>query len=249
AGAFTDARTDKRGLVVEADGGTLFLDEIGDIPLSLQVKLLRFLQEGEVRPVGGARSVRVDVRIVAATHRDLGAAIEDGDFREDLYYRLNVVPLHLPPLRDRREDVSLLAEHALARTRTRINRPDVRFTPEAMAKLTAHGWPGNVRELENVVRRAAIFAAGPTIGPDDLELDDGRARSAGGAGLVPDLDVPLGEAKDALIHDFEKAYIEAALLAAGGNVSRAARRAGRERKSFHDLVQRYGIEVDRMRGE
>ena len=130
-----------------------------------------------------------------------------------------------------------------------INRPDVRFTPEAMAKLTAHGWPGNVRELENVVRRAAIFAAGPTIGPDDLELDDGRARSAGGAGLVPDLDVPLGEAKDALIHDFEKAYIEAALLAAGGNVSRAARRAGRERKSFHDLVQRYGIEVDRMRGE
>ncbi len=247
AGAFTDARTDKPGLVVEADGGTLFLDEIGDIPLSLQVKLLRFLQEGEVRPVGGARTVRVDVRIVAATHCDLVAAIEDGTFREDLYYRLNVVPLTLPPLRDRREDVPLLAEHALARTRARINRPDLRFDPEALARLSAHGWPGNVRELENVVRRAAIFAAGAVIGPQDVEIDAAPTRPS--AAPTPDLDVPLREAKEALIHDFERAYVEAAVHAAGGNVSRAARRAGKERKSFHDLLQRYAIEVDRVRGE
>jgi two-component system response regulator GlrR len=244
AGAFTDAKREKRGLVAEADGGTLFLDEIGDVPLALQVKLLRFLQEGEIRPVGGARSVPVDVRIVAATHCDLEAAIEAGQFREDLFYRLNVVPLSVPPLRARAEDVPLLAAHALARMGRRLNRSDLRLHGAAQAKLMAHGWPGNVRELENVVRRAAIFAPGVQIMADDIELDMQR-KGVADAAVRPDLSVPLREAKAALISEFERAYVQAALQASGGNVSRAARQAGKERKSFHDLITRYDIEVHR----
>ena len=245
-GAFTDARGDKRGLVCDAEGGTLFLDEVGDMPLALQVKLLRFLQEGEVRPVGGNRSVRVDVRVVAATHRDVHTAIAVGDFREDLFYRLNVIPLTLPPLRERREDVPALAAHILRRATSGSNREGVTLTPAALAELVAHPWPGNVRELENVLQRAVIFATGVAIDAADIEFDP-AGPLPDSAAVEPDLSVPLRVAKEALVAEFEQAYVEAALRASAGNVSQAARRAGKDRKSFHELIQRYAVEVDRHR--
>jgi len=244
-GAFTDARRDKRGLVEEASGGTLFLDEIGDMPLPLQVKLLRFLQEGEVRPVGAERTRTVDVRVVAATHRDPRAAVGAGELREDLYYRLNVVGLVLPPLRDRRSDVPALAEHLLRRHARGTTRPDLRLAPAARDRLCRHGWPGNIRELDNVVHRAVIFSPGPEIVAEDLEFDPAPAGTP--ASREPELEVPLRQAKEALIAEFERAYVEAALTAAAGNVSLAARRAGKDRKSFWELIQRHGLDADDFR--
>src|SRR5512138_3036987 len=168
-GAFTDAVRNKKGLVAEADGGTLFLDEVGELPLAMQVKLLRFLQEEEVRPVGDTRSTRVDVRVVAATARDLARAVEAGQLREDLYWRLNVVTLQLPALRDRLEDIPALAAHFLARyARLRPELSGLSFTEGAMSALRAHRWPGNVRELEHAVERAVVLADGPVIGEEDL---------------------------------------------------------------------------------
>ncbi len=245
-GAFTDARTDKQGLVCDAAGGTLFLDEVGDMPVPLQVKLLRFLQEREVRPVGGNRSVRVDVRVVAATHRDVQAAIAAGDFREDLFYRLNVIPLALPPLRERREDIPALAAHVLARATAGTSREGLPISPAAIDALVAHPWPGNVRELENVLARAVIFAAGAAIEAADIEFDPAGPLPASAA-PAPDLSIPLRAAKDALVAGFERAYVEAALRASGGNVSQAARRAGKDRKSFHELIQRHGVSVESHR--
>jgi DNA-binding NtrC family response regulator len=243
-GAFTDARADKRGLAREAEGGTLFLDEIGEMPVALQVKLLRFLQEREVRPVGSSRAESVDVRVVAATHQDIRGAISDGRFREDLYYRLNVVPLRLPPLRERPEDLPELAAHLLERAARGTTTPRKTLTPAALAALRAHSWPGNIRELENVLHRALIFCPGDSIDAADLELEPATP-SAISPG--PDLDTPLREAKDALVADFEAEYVVAALRASGGNVAQAARRAGKDRKSFHELIQRYDIDVERFR--
>ncbi|MEZ4474876.1 MAG: sigma-54 dependent transcriptional regulator [bacterium] len=217
-GAFTDARRDKPGLVEEADGGTLFLDEIGDMPLALQVKLLRFLQEGEVRRLGSNEARRVDVRIVAATHRDLASAVDDGEFREDLYYRLSVVRLHVPPLRARRDDIPVLARHLLARHAAGTSRPGTALTPAALTRLAEHDWPGNVRELENVLRRALVFSGGQPIDAPLLEFD-----RAGAAPLAPaattgiDLGVPLRQAKAALVDDFQRRYVLTALATARGH--------------------------------
>ncbi len=254
-GAFTDARRDKTGLVADADGGTLFLDEIGDMPLSLQVKLLRFLQEGEIRPVGSNKTVRVDVRVVAATHRDLRAMVDDGEFREDLYYRLNVIPIHVPALRDRGGDVALIAQHLLVRYVATTTRPGLRFSKASLGRLASHGWPGNVRELENVVRRAAVFGAvmeGDEIGPETIEFDGAQAPSrndgpAIGQVLEVDLETPLRDAKDALVDAFQEAYCRAALAEAEGVVAQAARRSGKDRKSFWELLQRYDIDPDTYR--
>ncbi len=255
-GAFTDARRDKSGLVQDAHGGTLFLDEIGDMPLKLQVKLLRFLQEGEIRPVGSNKTVEVDVRIIAATHRDLRSMVDDGSFREDLYYRLNVIPIHVPPLRDRKTDIPLIAQHLLDRFAATTTRPTKTFHKATVAKLTAHGWPGNVRELENVIRRAAVFAGlteGDEITPESIEFDGqlpAFARDDGptiGQVLEVDLEVPLREAKDALVDAFQKAYCQAAMAESHGVVAQAARRSGKDRKSFWELLQRYDIDPDTYR--
>ena len=196
-GAFTDATRNKKGLVAEADGGTLFLDEIGELPLLLQVKLLRFLQEEEVRPVGETRARKVDVRVVAATARDLGRAVAEGRFREDLYYRLNVVGIRLPPLRERAEDILALAAHFLARySPLRPELAGMSFSPEAVEALRAHRWPGNVRELEHVIERAVVLADEPVIGEEDLP-----ERSVTSAAPAPAEPVagrrPLGEARHA----------------------------------------------------
>jgi two-component system response regulator AtoC len=167
-GAFTDATSDKRGLFEEAHGGTLFLDEIGELPLPLQVKLLRALQEGSVRRLGDTRDVQVDVRVVAATLRDLALEVKEGRFREDLYYRLEVLTLVVPPLRDRREDLPLLVEHFLAKTNARLGTKVRGVDPRAMRLLLDYPWPGNVRELENLIERAVVLAEGDLLGEQDL---------------------------------------------------------------------------------
>jgi two-component system response regulator AtoC len=167
-GSFTDATRDHRGLFEEASGGTLFLDEIGELPLALQVKLLRVLQEQEIRPVGASTEVKIDVRVVAATVRDLATEVKEGRFREDLYYRLNVLQLHLPPLRERKEDIPALVEHFVAKTNGRLGTQIGGPSPEALKLLLEHGWPGNVRELENTIERAMVLAEGSRIEPDAL---------------------------------------------------------------------------------
>jgi len=243
-GAFTGATADRPGLVREAAGGTLFLDEVGDMPLPLQVKLLRFLQEGEVRPVGAGKPVRVDARVVAATHRDLRAAVADGEFREDLYYRLDVVRLRGAPLRERAGDIALLADHFLRRFAAGTSRPALRLSDDGGAALCRHPWPGNVRELENVLRRAVVFADGEALGAADLDLD--RARH-GSSAPGPAIDRPFKDAKARATDLFERGYVEAQLAAAAGNVSEAARRSGKDRKSFWTLVRRLGVEPDDFR--
>ncbi len=170
-GAFTGAVGTHRGLVEAADGGTLFLDEIGELPLEAQARLLRVIQEGEIRRVGSTQSRRVSVRLVAATHRDLQQLVNDGQFRSDLYYRLHVMEIRLPPLRERGDDIRELAEVLLEKTRQRLNRPPMSFSGEALERLRRHGWPGNVRELENVIERAVILADGAVITPNVLAID------------------------------------------------------------------------------
>ncbi|MCY1016917.1 sigma-54-dependent transcriptional regulator [Pyxidicoccus sp. MSG2] len=247
-GAFTGATMAKAGLFEEAHGGTLFLDEIGDLPLPVQVKLNRALQEKEVRRVGTTSPVKVDARVVAATHRDLAAEVAAGRFREDLYYRLNVVTVRLPALRERREDIPLLALHFLSRA----GRPELEgFLPEALRALTAYAWPGNVRQLENAVARAAAVAQGPTIGVDDLppELGAARVAESGGApaGGVPAealAKLPYREAVDSARDAVSREYLSALMQEFGGNVTHAAERAGMERESLHRLLKRYGVRSD-----
>ncbi|AGC42364.1 DNA-binding response regulator [Myxococcus stipitatus DSM 14675] len=245
-GAFTGATAAKPGLFEEAHGGTLFLDEIGDLPLPVQVKLNRALQEKEVRRVGTTTAVKVDVRVVAATHRDLSAEVSAGRFREDLYYRLNVVTVQLPPLRERREDIPLLAMHFLSRA----GRPEVEgFTAEALRALAAHDWPGNVRQLENAVARAVAVTKGPRITPEDLPPEINTTRAAATGATAPGVratsdslaKLPYREAVDGARDAVSREYLSALMQEFGGNVTHAAERAGMERESLHRLLKRYGV--------
>jgi len=238
AGAYTGADRMASGLLSEADGGTVFIDEIGDMPLTLQSKLLRFLQTKEFRRVGGSRQTRVDVRIVAATNRELEAEVARGRFRQDLFYRINVFPIRLPPLRDRREDVPLLADHFLRNASSEMKRLVDGFTPEALAALSAHDWPGNVRQLENVVRRMLVMANGPRIGLSECEfvLGSGAPRDSRGPAVEP-----FHQARADAVARFERAYLGGLLQASGHNVSEAARRAGLDRKNLWLKLKRYGI--------
>jgi two-component system response regulator HydG len=231
-GAFTGAVAAKRGLLEEAQGGTFFLDEIGEMPPSLQVKLLRALQEREIRRVGATQPIVLDVRIVAATNRDLAQAIRDGRFREDLYYRLNVVPVALPPLRERREDIPVLAEHFLSRASERHGRA-LRLAPAATARLLSYAWPGNVRELENAIERASILANGELVSPEDLP-----PHIASGVGLGP---VPTLPAQQNLA-EVEKAHILQTLERCGWNHSRAAEALGIGRTTLWRKLKEYGLE-------
>jgi two-component system, NtrC family, response regulator AtoC len=239
-GAFTDAVRAKKGLAAEADGGTLFLDEIGELPLGLQVKLLRFLQEEEVRPVGEVRARKVDVRVVAATARDLSRAIADGTFREDLYWRLNVVAVRLPPLRERREDIPALAAHFLRRFgRLRPELPEPSLSDEAAAALAAHRWPGNVRELEHVLERAVVLADGPVIGEEDLPdpvRDASRAPPV--PGPAPD---DAGLSIKRATRDLEARLIRAALERTQGNRTRAAELLDLSYRALLYKIKEYGL--------
>ena len=228
-GSFTGAVADRRGLFQAAQSGTLFLDEIGDMPLPLQVKLLRALEERKIRPVGSHEQYDVDVRVIAATHRKLEERITSGEFREDLYYRLNVVKLYIPTLAERREDIPLLANEFLSRLATRYRRGRLAFSPEAMQLLVSAPWPGNVRQLLNVVEQAVALAATEVI-PESLVR---QALDAGDTALTP-----LDEARRA----FERDYLVRILKITGGNVTKAARLAGRNRTEFYRLLERHSLE-------
>ena len=228
-GAFTGAVQAHKGLFQTADGGTLFLDEIGDMPLPLQVKLLRVLQEGEVRPVGSTQAIPVDVRVISATHRDLDAARGAGQFREDLYYRLNVVSLRLPPLADRREDIAVLATHFLRKLAERYRKPLPTLAPDAMALLIAAPWPGNVRQLLNLLEQAVALTTTAVIPASVVQ----NALREDAAALVP-----FEEARKS----FERDYLVRLLKITGGNVTQAAQMAKRNRTEFYKLLQRHRLE-------
>ena len=227
-GAFTGATREHAGLFQSAQNGTVFLDEIGDMPPPLQVKLLRVLQEGEVRPVGATATIPVDVRILSATHRDLEAAVASGEFREDLYYRLNVVNLRLPPLRERREDIPLLAQHLLSRLIEKYGSKVQGFAPDALDMLITADWPGNVRQLHNVVEQCCALCTTPTI-PTSLVTRALRDKPA---------ELPaLAEARA----QFEREYLITLLRRTQGQMTEAARLAGRNRTELYRLLQRYGL--------
>jgi len=228
-GSFTGAIADRRGLFQAAQGGTLFLDEIGDMPSPLQVKLLRALEERTVRPVGSHEDFDVDVRVIAATHRNLEERIASGEFREDLYYRLNVVKLHIPALAERREDIPLLANHFLSRLAGRYGRGPLAFAPDALELMVSAPWPGNVRQLLNVIEQAVALASTEVI-PESLVS---QALDARDTALTP-----LDEARRA----FERDYLVRILKITGGNVTKAARLAGRNRTEFYRLLERHSLE-------
>lgn len=230
-GAFTGAISAKQGLFELADGGTLFLDEIGDMGPKMQAQLLRTLQDGEVRPVGGAESIRVDVRLVCATNRDLEAEVKAGRFREDLYFRINVVTIRLPPLRDRPEDVPVLVQHFLAKIARRERRAHASLSREALEILRRHDWPGNVRELENALERAVAVAKGNVILPSDLPSEVQGQIEPRPMGLIDDRPT-LGE--------LEKRYIALVLSECGGNKKKAAERLGIDRRTLYRALERGG---------
>src|SRR5262249_18263485 len=230
-GAFTDAHRDHDGLFMKTQGGTLFLDEIAELSPALQAKLLRVLQEKEIRPLGATKNERVDVRVIAATNRDLEARMREGLFREDLYYRLNVIHILLPPLRERAEDVLPLAEHFLAQSAQRAGKRLGGFSEQAVKALLQHGWPGNVRELENVIERAVALAEGERIGLNDLPQHV-RERKA--------TDVLAGAvARGLTLAELEREYITRVLSAEGGNKTRAAQRLGLDRKTLYRKIEEY----------
>ena len=240
-GAFTGAVADRLGLFREADGGTLFLDEIGELSLGLQVKLLRALQERKVKPVGATGELDVDVRVVAATNRELEEEVARGGFRQDLYYRLNVIELRIPPLRQRREDIPLLVEHFLRRHGRDAGRPALTVSPAALARLEEYDFPGNVRELENLIERAVALAGSDEIGVDDLP----RLKPAGNRGGEAVVELPDdGVDLDRLVADYERAWVGKALERAGGVRKKAAQLLGISFRSMRYRLAKLGLEKD-----
>jgi two-component system, NtrC family, response regulator AtoC len=232
-GAFTGAVGSKPGKFELADRGTIFLDEIGDVPGAIQAKLLRVLQEREFERLGGTKTLKVDVRLVAATNRDLRAALEQGTFREDLYYRLNVVPINIPPLRDRPEDIPYLVDHFIARFAGESGKPVTAITPAAMKILTQFHWPGNVREVENIIERAVAFSNGPVLDVADIHLDVATPKAGSGTAPFP----PEGMT----LEQFEDEIIKEALRRASGNKSQAARMLGLSRNALRYRLSKMGI--------
>jgi transcriptional regulator with GAF, ATPase, and Fis domain len=241
-GAYTGADSRVIGKVEAADAGTLFLDEIGELPLPLQGKLLRVLQSQEFRRIGDDQDRRVDVRIVTATNRDLDQLVARGSFRQDLYYRINVFPMHMPPLRDRPEDIALLVHHFISKYRGRLGKAIDGIAPGALRRFAAYEFPGNVRELENKVHQAMVVAEGPLITEADVALPAGRS-----AGARPDIARPFRELKQEAIDAFEKAYLTELLREHRGNLARAARAAGMDRKNLWTLVVRHGLDREQFK--
>ncbi len=226
-GAFTDAKADRAGRFELADGGTLFLDEIANVPLSQQAKLLRAIETGEFERVGSSRTRRADIRLISATNADLAADVAAGRFREDLLFRINTVEIHVPPLRQRREDIPGLAAHFLKQHADRYRKPVLRFAPDAMEALISHPWPGNVRELDHAVERAVLMAAGDTIGAGDLMLRSPGQRA--------------GQLEEMSLEEVETFLIRKTLARFGGNVSRAAEALGLSRSALYRRLERYGL--------
>ncbi len=233
-GAFTGASTSKKGLMQEANGGTLFLDEIDCLPLTSQVKLLRFLQEKEYRQLGSTKILKADVRVITATNIDLEDAVREGKFRKDLYYRLNIIPFSLPPLRDRQEDIPLLAEHFLARYTSEYNKHIKGINPDAMQKLMLYEWPGNVRELEYVIERTIVLSENNLIQSDEIIIQNKKSDIS---------QKSFKEAKAKVIAQFERSYIQGLLYTHQGNITRAAQIAKKNRRAFWQLICKHKIDV------
>jgi two-component system response regulator GlrR len=236
-GSFTNAHVARDGLVREAEGGTLFLDDIDCLPQLAQAKLLRFLQEREYRPVGSNRVQRANVRVIAASNRHLPQLVDRGQFRQDLFFRLNVLSIGLPPLRERRQDIPELAMHFLGKLRQKGTSKLQCITPAALRKLLSYEWPGNVRELKHVLERASVLCDGETLTKDDIELPS--------AGCALETSFKLSKAK--VVAAFERDYIEAMLAVHTGNVSHAARSAGKDRRAFFELMRKHSIEPGQFR--
>ncbi|HYO80076.1 MAG TPA: sigma-54 dependent transcriptional regulator, partial [Bryobacteraceae bacterium] len=233
-GAFTGAATSKPGKFEQADTGTVMLDEIGDVPPAVQVKLLRVLQERELERLGSNRTLRIDVRVIAATNVDLRVALENGTFREDLYYRLNVLPISIPPLRERREDIPFLAQHFARKFSDEAGR-ECSIAADAMDKLMAQEWPGNVRELENVIERSIVLCGSDVLRAEDIRIDTARSRPRSASTFLPD-----GMSLDA----FEQSIMREALKRANGNKSQAARLLGITRNALRYRLSQMGLETE-----
>lgn len=248
-GAFTGADRDKDGLFLEADGSTILLDEIGDIPVSIQTKLLRVLQEKEIQPLGQTRTYKVDIRILASTNQDLEAKIERGEFREDLFYRLNVMTVTMPSLAEIRNDIPLLAQHFLEKYSEEHGRVDLEFSPEALQSLMRRPWKGNIRELQNTVNRAVLLSDSSCITPDALMTEEEAA--CGGSKYMGDasqlFDLSYKEAKEEILNRFNSVYLSNALNVSAGNVSAAARKCCMERQALQRLLRRFGIKSQEFR--
>ena len=243
-GAFTGANENRRGLFQASDGGTLFMDEIGNMNLAMQVKLYRVLQEGKVRPLGSNEEIDVDVRVIAATNKDLEKAIANGEFREDLFYRLSVIPLHVPALRDRREDIPLLARYFLERFRNSMNKHIEAISPQAMRRLESYDWPGNVRELENTIERAVALESGPEISvsvlPDRVAGTPSAVATA--PGHPENLQLPeAGVDFERVVADTERRYLQAALDKAGGVRTQAAELLKISYRSFRHFAKKHNL--------
>ena len=252
-GAYTGAIAAKPGLMEMADGGTLFLDEVGELPLSFQVKLLRALQEKEHRRLGGTKVIKFDARIVAATNRDLHKSVKEGEFREDLLFRLNVIPIRIPPLRERQGDVQLLADWFLKIYCEPDSGATKTFDPEVLRAFDSYSWPGNVRELQNVVRRMCVMVDGPTITMREVpaELlstpDDASGLFAENAAGIESCELAFSAAKTQYLNLFEASYLKSTLDRHAGNVSRAAEAARVDRKTFYRLLRKHRMEPERFR--
>lgn len=227
-GAYTDAYESKEGLFTQADGGTIFLDEIGNTSPTLQVKLLRVLQEREIKPVGGTKTIKINVRVIAASNTDLQKAVNDGVFREDLFYRIHVVPIYLPPLRERKDDIPLLATYFMTEFCKALNKDILEFTPAAIQRLTLYDWPGNIRELKNKVEHAVIMANKNVITPEDLFTNTNTLKNT------------FNSFKDAK-ERFEREYIENLLKINNGNVTNASKMAKRYRADIYKLIKKYNL--------
>lgn len=251
-GAFTDAKSDRKGIFEVCNGGTLLLDEIGDMPLNLQTKLLRVLQERQITPVGASSPISINTRVIAATHRDIMDEVKSGRFREDLFYRLSVVVVHIPALRHRRDDIPLLVGHFLEKFNIRFKKSVLMPPSSVLNRLRSYDWPGNIRELQNAIERGVVLSSDDTLTLENMfsHLDFG-ARSSLSRDSSGDFenhhvfDLPLTDAKQF----FEKTYIERLLKLSKGNVAELARRSGRYRADLYRMLDRYGIEVDEFREE
>jgi two-component system, NtrC family, response regulator GlrR len=239
-GAFTGADSAQGGLIAEAEGGTLFLDEIDCLPLASQPKLLRLLQEKEYRKLGSPKTHGADIRVISATNIDLETAIRNNIIRKDLYYRVNIIPISLPSLRERKMDIPILSHHFLRRYAMEFLNRIKDFTPKAMSKLLEYDWPGNVRELENVIQRAVVFCKGDSIDAADIALPDAIEQAPYQS---------FHKSKSKAIADFEKKYIKGILLAHKGNISRAAKAAEKDRRAFWELIRKHNIDVKRIISE
>ena len=232
-GAFTGAMAANTGLIQEAEGGTLFLDDIDCIPIGAQMKVLRFLQEKEFRPLGSARTQHSDTRIIASTNTDLAKAVSQDVFRRDLFYRLNVLPITLPPLRDRLEDIPLLARHFIEKYTEEFNRETKEISSSGLQKLMSYVWPGNIRELENIIERAVVFSTQPLIDVEDICLPEDRSCLG---------EKTFKEAKLQAVAQFEKRYIQGLLASHQGNISKSAKTAQKNRRAFWELIRKYNID-------